>query len=86
MLHFFYAQYYAHPCIETFRPVATSPKEIPCKRLIPRNVSQSLAIPMPTAKLLILLKITIRNQQVAGSIPAGGSMFSSNYDLRNAFR
>jgi hypothetical protein len=28
---------------------------------------------MPAAKLLIILGITIRNQQVAGSIPAGGS-------------
>ena len=31
---------------------------------------------MPTAKLLILRAFTIRNQQVAGSTPAGGSNFS----------
>jgi hypothetical protein len=31
--------------------------------------------------LLILGKATIRNQQVAGSIPAGGSKFSITYSL-----
>jgi hypothetical protein len=33
---------------------------------------------VPTAKLLILRAFTIRNQQVAGSIPAGGSRISSS--------
>jgi hypothetical protein len=32
---------------------------------------------MPSAKLLIIRWFMVRNQQVAGSIPAGGSSLSS---------
>jgi hypothetical protein len=34
---------------------------------------------VPSAKLLITRWLIVRNQQVAGSIPAGGSMFSITY-------
>jgi hypothetical protein len=44
------------------------------KRLETSNIEEWLASVVPTSKLLILYAFTIRNQQVAGSSPAGGSI------------
>jgi len=61
------------PCIEAIRPIATRTLQKTRNRLIQNNLSQSVTTPIPAAKSLILHGFTIRNQQVAGSIPAGGS-------------
>ena len=50
------------------------------KRLETSNVSEPLATIVPTAKLLISRAFTIRNQQVSGSSPEGGSIFSIVYN------
>jgi hypothetical protein len=60
-------------CIEAIRPIATRTLQKTRNRLIQNNLSQSLTTPIPTATSLIVRGFTIRNQQVAGSIPAGGS-------------
>jgi hypothetical protein len=51
-------------CIEALRAVATAPNEHSRKRLILKDLSQSIATVHAAAKSLILLGLTSRNQQV----------------------
>jgi hypothetical protein len=60
-------------CMEALRGDATKTGDFNRNPLILSNISQRLAKHRNTAKSLILRALTIRNQQVAGSIPAGGS-------------
>ena len=49
------------------------------KPLETSNVWEARATVVPAGKLLIRCAFTIRNQQVAGSTPAGGSIVSASY-------
>ena len=66
-------------CIAGLFTLTTLDGSIVPKCLKLRNDGQYCATVVPAAKSLILLGITIRNQQVAGSIPAGGSNDSKRY-------
>jgi hypothetical protein len=59
--------------MEASLPAATRRGNLCGNPLIPNNISQRFAKHRNPAKLLILRALTIRNQEVAGSIPAGGS-------------
>ena len=70
------------PCMEALLKIASSPRSawsaLRGSPLSTRNLEQHQAkhspASVPIAKLLIPGELTIRNQQVAGSIPAGGSI------------
>jgi hypothetical protein len=65
-----YAQYYAHP---VHLPVLMNFYVSWPNPLTDSDLSQEVAKHDNPAKLLILRASLLRNQQVAGSIPAGGS-------------
>src|SRR6266849_7757907 len=62
-------------CMEALRCDATKTGNFDRNPLILSNISQRLAKHSNPAKSLILSALTILNQQVAGSIPAGGSIY-----------
>ena len=64
------------PCIEALLTVTRHSVETRCKCLITSSNGQQSIMLVPASKLLILGRLLIRNQQVAGSIPAGGSSLS----------
>ena len=68
-------------CMEALRPDATKTVDLGRNTLILSNISQRITKHSNPAKSLIIRALTIRNQQVAGSIPAGGSsnLFNFNY-------
>ena len=61
------------PCMAALRSVATSSNRTAIKRSKAIVLSPQVEIYRNRAKPLMFLRLTIRNQQVAGSIPAGGS-------------
>ena len=65
-----YAQYYAHP---VHLPVLTGCYDFLPNPLRDSDLSRNVTKHRNPAKLLILRASLLRNQQVAGSIPAGGS-------------
>jgi hypothetical protein len=74
-----YAQYYAHP---VHLPVLMACYDSKPNQLTDIDLLQSIARNRNSAKLLILRASLLRNQQVAGSIPAGGSSLFNNLALR----
>ena len=72
-------------CLDAMRAVATKKSDWPHNLLIPCLISQGVAKHRNVSKLLILSVLTIRNQQVAGSIPAGGSSIDHFSAFRRSF-
>jgi len=63
------------PHIEALFAVARVQAPVRCKPLETSNNGEPRTTTVPTANLLILRAFTIRNQQVSGSSPEGGSIY-----------
>jgi hypothetical protein len=70
------------PCIDRARRVSTRDRTLKRKFLVRNNLSNSVAIAIPTAKLFILFVILVRDQEVGGSNPlAPTTLCSTAYTL-----